>query len=518
MLNSIKNKIVLSVIVLTLLLQTSSSLFQFFQVRQILIDGMSNEAKNITIPFQTHLEEKLATDKMLRGGEISLESLEVFSSILGYQEFPPLLKAKAQINSIQLVNLEGKIIAHAEKEVVGTMIDESLIDLTKNPQFAALDQEEQIVFFVPFIFEEQMYGGFLVSYSNEQLVQERNLVLMTMAGLLFTFIVLGSIGAWFISKTIIQPVNLMSAALRDIVEGEGDLTKTINIRTKDEIGELAVLFNVFVGNIRKIVQNIKTDASQVASVAEELSKTVHQNKITINEVSKAIEKDSAVIVQSAATIQEMARNVQEIAKEIRRIENITTDAKGEAVKGSEAVVAANKSMENLDTSSKKIGGIIQVITEISNQTNLLSLNAAIEAIKAGEAGKGFAVVADEVRNLAERSAASVVEIRHLIEQSTTIVAEGNTVNQQTGQILEKIIKLVNEVSFQINSTSQAFTEQEDGIQEIAQTADTFSTTSEKNAEAVNQLSEATDQVAITTEDLAQLSESLIDEVSHFKIE
>ncbi len=351
-------------------------------------------------------------------------------------------------------------------------------------------------------------------YLEEQFAQVRFNQDITMVGIVLIFIICLVL---ILRVSVVTPLKLITSLMKEIAEGEGDLTKIIPMRAKDEIGDLIQQFNRFVENIREIIQNINDSALQLSSASEELAQTTHQNEITISEVNRSISQESSGITQNAATIQEMSHNIKAISEEMQHIRVMMKDAEAEAFEGNQAVIKANQSMEKLAHSSQQIEKIIEVITEISNQTNLLSLNAAIEAAKAGDAGKGFGVVAEEVRHLAERSANAVVEIRQLIEQSTTSVNEVKLVNQKTEFVLSSIIELVKKISLRIVSTSESFAEQDIGIREIAETADHASTMSENNADAILQISHSTEEVAKTAEELSALSDNLMNQVIRFKV-
>lgn len=519
MLKTIKGKMVLSIFLLILLIQGTSTVQQIFQIQSILTDGITSEAQNVTTPIFLKLTDEIANSASL--GQFDEEgSLAKFVktrfTIVGFKQFASLMNNQPKLNNLQYSTPEGEMVKHSASEA--TTAEGAILELLENKQLQSKVTRNEIIVLVPYFYEDQFYGGLVFSYSKAPLDAEIQQSLITSVALLLLYLAIGVGGAWLISGTIVRPVHSVSLALEDIVAGEGDLTHEIQISSKDEISILAKHFNHFMLNIRTIIRSINQHAQEFSKTADELEAMAEENKITLDQVTAAIGKEASEINEAASTIQEMARNVQNTKKEIEEIETIASSAEVQAKKGSQAVIAANHSMKKLDESSRKIEGIIQVITEISNQTNLLSLNAAIEAAKAGDSGKGFAVVADEVRILAERSANSVVEIRQLIEQSSANVVEVNEVNQQTGEILETIIELVSKISQQINMTSQVFKEQDVGIHEIASTADMLSESSSNNAEAINQLSHNTEQLNNHTESVAHLSEKLTEQVERFKIE
>ncbi|MGK0291170.1 MAG: methyl-accepting chemotaxis protein [bacterium] len=269
-------------------------------------------------------------------------------------------------------------------------------------------------------------------------------------------------------------------------------------------------------DLKIIVQEVAQNAEKLVSTADSLSSTTKEMQITSNEIAEATERESENLQDSNNNIQEISSAFANAAKQIQEIQIAANDAETSASRGAESVQQTNVSMGQIEESSNKITGIISVITDISNQTNLLSLNAAIEAAKAGEFGKGFSVVADEVRRLAERSRSAVIEIRKLIEVSNQNVQNGNEVITETATVLNDIIEQIGEVSIGINSVTNAIISQSEKIQEINHNIKHSTKESETIATAAEELSATTTQVAESTTDINEMAESLNNQIARFK--
>ncbi|MGK0290493.1 MAG: ABC-type transporter Mla subunit MlaD [bacterium] len=269
-------------------------------------------------------------------------------------------------------------------------------------------------------------------------------------------------------------------------------------------------------NLEQIVLEVANGAEVLASNAENLKQTTKEMQITSREIARATEQESEELQNSTQNLKTMNESFQQTVTKIQMIQKVTSETEKNASQGASSVEKTNQSMIRIEESSNKIYGIVNVITEIANQTNLLSLNAAIEAAKAGEYGKGFSVVADEVRSLAERSSSSVVEIRKLVEGGSQNVEEGNAVIQETGNLLNNIIEQVSEISNQVNSLTSEITIQDQMIKEISSTIETLSGASETIASSAEELSAITEVVSQSTDDVNSMAEKLNLEVTPFR--
>jgi len=366
----------------------------------------------------------------------------------------------------------------------------------------------------------------------------------TIGGALLTLIVCGFLSG-FSAHRIATPLRRAAAALQDIAQGEGDLTRRLEANTKDEVGDVAKWFNTFVEKLQRIIGEIAVSSKTLASSSTELSATATQLASGAEEttaqsatVAAAAEEMATNMNNMAASTEEMSTNVKTVAAAIEEmtasIGEVARNAEQAAtVAGQAAQLAAtgNENISQLGTAADEIGKVIGVIQDIAEQTNLLALNATIEAARAGEAGKGFAVVATEVKELAKQTAEATEDIRKRIEgiQSSTGSAV-QSINEISG-----VITKVNEVSSTIASAveEQSITTKEIA-QNVGQTASAAETVSQgvaqsasvsreitKTIAGVDQAAKQTSQGAAQTQaagqDLSRLAEQLQGLVGQFKV-
>ncbi len=311
---------------------------------------------------------------------------------------------------------------------------------------------------------------------------------------LLVFVVLLTV--WFFRHSLGKPLTRAITMVREIAEGEGDLTKRLEIETDDEIGELAAGINAFIDNLQKMLrrmirgmENLGGSSSQLNAIAEQMSRGADEAASRANNVATAAEEMNANMNTVAAAMEQAATNVatvasgtEEMSATIGEIAKNTETAKlitGQAVEQGKKTAA---SIDDLGQAALEIGKVTETINAISSQTNLLALNATIEAARAGEAGKGFAVVANEIKELAQQTAAATGEIAARIKsiQDST----RTTVNE-----IEEIVKVNGEVDELVSGVAAAVEEQAATTREIA----------ENVAQAAQGINEVNENVAQTTE-------------------
>jgi len=310
-------------------------------------------------------------------------------------------------------------------------------------------------------------------------------------------------------------------SLLEVTEGidrmvAGDFSRGARILSQDELGRMAGEFNRLQATFQELFSQLRDASAKVASGSTELSATAGEVAQTAHEIAQFSETQRSSAEHTAAAVTQFASSIQEVSAHVRtsgtRIETMVRSAEDGTRKGAATVAA----MQVISQNTKDIASILSVITEIANQTNLLSLNAAIEAAKAGEQGKGFAVVAEEVRKLAERSAGSAKEIIRLIGQSQSAVREGVATVEGTESSLAVLlgdIKVVAELSRQIGTASD---EQNRTSDELARRADESSAATERSAAASHQLTATVEEVNKTAEYLARIADELAGTLARFR--
>lgn len=299
-------------------------------------------------------------------------------------------------------------------------------------------------------------------------------------------------------RGIYQAVNM----LKDIAQGEGDLTKRLTVTGRDEIAEMATWFNTFVAKLQEMIHQVIVSADQFtegARVVAESSQTVAQGAQT----------QAASVEQMTASIEELVRSVDSIRQLASEADQLARRSSQSAEHGGAAVEKSISAMNAIRESSKRIGDIIQVISEIAGQTNLLALNAAIEAARAGEHGMGFAVVADEVRKLAERSNHAAQEIAQLIRESTRLVEEGAQMSDTLGDSLHEILQHIKETAAKVTAIAEKTTEQASAAQEVR-------TAVQGIAQVAEQSAAGSEEMASSSEELGAQADALRQLVSGFK--
>jgi methyl-accepting chemotaxis protein len=327
----------------------------------------------------------------------------------------------------------------------------------------------------------------------------RNLALgATVVGVILS-VILGLV----LASSITRPIYKVVTMLRDVSEGEGDLTKRLEITSHDEIGELAHYFNSFCDKLEALIREISASAEQF-----------NEGSRVVSEASQSLasgaQEQSASVEQVNAAVQEMVRMIEQVKDAAGETNRLAQQAQSVAREGGEAVQKSAESMQLIRASSQRIAEIIQVISEIASQTNLLALNAAIEAARAGEHGMGFAVVADEVRKLAERSNQAAGEITKLIKESTSRVEEGAELSQQTEESLRRIVESVEATSAKIGEIASAAVQQATSAEEVSKAVQNIS-------QVVEQSAAGSEELASSSEELSAQAAALRELVARFKV-
>lgn len=330
-------------------------------------------------------------------------------------------------------------------------------------------------------------------------------------------------------NVIVKPIKTITATAKDIANGEGDLTRRLDESSNDELGELAHWLNQFISNIHEIVKglgdataHVATAAAQMQSITTATNQNIRQQQLQTDQVATAINEMSATVLEVATNTSAAENAASQAQAESNKGQQIVQESMGVIETLSSEVEQAAQVIQSLANDSQSVGAVLDVIKDIAEQTNLLALNAAIEAARAGEQGRGFAVVADEVRTLATRTQESTQEIQSIIEKlqigaqnSVTVMETGRTQARTSVEQSFKIKEALDSIGSAISTINSMNTQIATAAEEQSAVAEEIN----KNVIAISQIADETSSSAQNISDsgteLAEMAHTLQNSVKRF---